>query len=113
MSEQTKRKYTPAEKIALLRKHLIEKEAISKICEENRPQPKLFYRWQQEFFEKGEIIFAPKVSTNNQAKDNNGVKDKAKDEKIKNLEEKLVRKNEVVSELMEELIKVKKEVGVL
>jgi transposase len=110
MSEKTKRKYTPAEKVALLRKHLIEKEAISKICEENRLQPKLFYRWQQEFFERGQLVFEPKVSSNNQAKDS---KDKDKDVKIKILEEKLVRKNEVVSELMEELIKVKKEVGVL
>ena len=110
MSEKTKRKYTPAEKVSLLRKHLIEKEAISKICEENRLQPKLFYRWQQEFFERGRVVFEPKVSSNNQAHIG---KDKDKDEKIKNLEEKLVRKNEVVSELMEELIKVKKEVGVL
>jgi putative transposase len=41
---------------------LIEKEAISKICEENRLQPKLFYRWQQEFFERGQVVFEPKVS---------------------------------------------------
>lgn len=110
MSEKTKKKYSPAEKVALIRKHLIEKEAISKICEENRLQPKLFYRWQQEFFERGSMVFEPKTSSNQQAKDN---KAKDKDEKIKYLEEKLVRKNEVVSELMEELIKAKKEVGVL
>lgn len=56
------------------------------------------------------MVFEPKTSSNQQAKDN---KAKDKDEKIKYLEEKLVRKNEVVSELMEELIKAKKEVGVL
>ncbi|KAF0249717.1 MAG: transposase [bacterium] len=71
MSEKTKKKYSPAEKVALLRKHLIEKVAISKICEENRLQPKLFYRWQQEFFERGSMVFEPKTSSNQQAKDNN------------------------------------------
>jgi hypothetical protein len=34
MSE--KPKYTPAEKVVLLRKHSIEKEPVSKISEENR-----------------------------------------------------------------------------
>lgn len=49
MSGKPKRKYSPIEKVAILRKHLIGKVAISKVCEENRLQPKLFYKWQQEF----------------------------------------------------------------
>lgn len=108
MPGKTKRKYTAAEKVSILRKHLIEKEAISKVCEENRLQPKLFYKWQQEFFERGEKVFEPKESANQQNKGS-----KEKDEKIKLLEEKLIRKNEIVAELMEELIKAKKEAGVL
>ncbi|MBK7994135.1 MAG: transposase [Blastocatellia bacterium] len=108
MSGKPKRKYSPSEKVAILRKHLIEKVAISKVCEENRLQPKLFYKWQQEFFERGEMVFGIRGNGVGQNKEG-----KEKDEKIKLLEEKLVRKNEVVAELMEELIKAKKGTGVL
>ena len=47
MSGKPKRKYSPKEKVAILGKHLIEKVAISKVCEENRLQPKLFYSIQE------------------------------------------------------------------
>jgi len=47
------RKHYPAEKIAILRRHLLEKESISKGCDEVGLQPTVFYRWQKEFFENG------------------------------------------------------------
>jgi hypothetical protein len=34
-----------------LKRHLLGKEPISKPCEEQGPQPTVFYRWQKEFFE--------------------------------------------------------------
>jgi transposase-like protein len=107
MSERTRRQFTPAEKIRILRKHLIEKVAISDICEEYRLQPKLFYTWQQQFFEQGEIVFSQKIKSQRQ---NEQTQEQAR---IAQLEEKLSRKNEVVAELMEELIRSKKEAGAL
>lgn len=107
MTERTRRQFTPAEKIRILRKHLIEKVAISDICEEYRLQPKLFYTWQQQFFEQGEIVFSQKAKTQRQ---NEKTQEQAR---IAQLEEKLKRKNEVVAELMEELIRQKKEAGAL
>ena len=107
MSDRTRRQFTPAEKIRILRKHLIEKVAISDICEEHRLQPKLFYTWQQQFFEQGEIVFSQKAKSRVQ---NEKTQEQAR---IAQLEEKLNRKNEVVAELMEELIRAKKEAGAL
>jgi hypothetical protein len=46
-----KKHYTPEEKVATLR-HPLEKEPISKLCDEVGLQPTAFYRWQKEFFEK-------------------------------------------------------------
>jgi len=43
--------YAPEEKVAILRRHLLEKEPISKLCDEVGLQPTVFYRWQKEFFE--------------------------------------------------------------
>ena len=52
MKKQRKH-YSPEEKAAILRRHLLEKEPISKLCDELGLQPTVFYRWQNEFFENG------------------------------------------------------------
>jgi hypothetical protein len=63
----------------------------------------MFYRWQKEFFENGPAAFESR---------SRGVSD-SKDRRIALLEQKLQRKHEVLSELMEEHIKLKKELGEL
>ena len=52
MKKQRKH-YTPEEKVAVLRRHLLEKEAISKLCDELGLQPTVFYRWQKVLRERG------------------------------------------------------------
>ena len=59
MKKQRKH-YTPEEKVAILRRHLLEKEPISKLCDELGLQPTVFYRWQKEFFENGAAAFEQK-----------------------------------------------------
>jgi transposase-like protein len=58
---------TAEEKVAILRRPLLEKEPISKLCDELGLQPTVFYRWQKEFFENGTAAFQTKVRTNHQA----------------------------------------------
>ena len=43
----------PEERVAILRRHFLEKEPISKLRDEVGLQPTVFYRWQKEFFENG------------------------------------------------------------
>jgi transposase-like protein len=50
--KKSRKHYSPAEKVAVLRRHLLENEPISKLCDELGLQPTVFYRWQKEFFEK-------------------------------------------------------------
>ena len=40
--------YSPEEKVAVLRRHLLEKEPISKLCDGVGLQPTVFYRWQKD-----------------------------------------------------------------
>jgi transposase len=40
---------------------LLEKEPISKLCDEVGLQPTVFYRWQKEFFENGAAAFEQKL----------------------------------------------------
>jgi transposase len=88
----------------MLRLHLLEKKPVSDICQENNIAVNLFYLWQKQFFENGTAAFE-KTSKHRKAEED------AKDRKIAALEEKLQRKNEVLSELMEEHVQLKKELG--
>ena len=101
-----RRYFTPEQKVALLRLHLLENKPISDICQEHDPSVTLFYLWQKQFFENGTAAF------DNSGKRRKGGQD-AKDRTIAALRDKLQRKNEVVAELMEEPIKLKKELGEL
>ncbi len=59
MKKQRKH-YTPEEKVAILRRHLLEQVPISELCDKHGLQPTVFYRWQKEFFENGTAAFQPK-----------------------------------------------------
>src|SRR5512140_2313446 len=87
MKKQRKH-YTPEEKVAILRRHLLEKEPISKLCDELGLQPTVFYRWQKEFFENGAAAFEQKRPTNTSADQ----------ERIAYLEKKIQTKNGVLAE---------------
>jgi len=100
------RKHYPAqEKVAILRRHLIEKVPISDLCDEYRIQPSQIYRWQQQLFEQAVGAFE-RAGPGRRPVDTSA-------RRIAALEQKLQRKNEVVAELMEAHIQVKKELGEL
>lgn len=101
-NHSNRRNFTPVEKVAILKRHLLEKVPVSEICQQYNLQPTIFYRWQKQFFEQGFLVFemsAPKPKT------------EPLQNKINELEEKLTRKNEVVSELMEVHLRLKKSLG--
>jgi transposase len=56
MKKQRKH-YTPEEKVTILRRHLLDQEPVSKLCDEMGLKPTVFYRWQKEFFENGAAVF--------------------------------------------------------
>src|SRR5207302_577376 len=59
--------YTGEEKVAILRRHLLDKVPVSDLCDEMGLQPTVFYRWQKEFFENGAAAFQPKGRSNHPA----------------------------------------------
>lgn len=103
MSKKTRKRFTPQEKAAILRLHLLEHHPVSDLCDQHGLHPTMFYRWQKEFFENAAAALEPRTR---RARDTT-------DRRIAHLEQKLQRKNEVLSELMEEHIKLKKELGEL
>jgi transposase len=97
MKKQRKH-YTPEEKVAMLRRHLLENEPISKLCDAAGLQPTVFYRRQKEFFENGASAFEQKARSNHSADQ----------ERIAYLEKKIQTKDEVLAELMAEHVALKK-----
>ena len=96
-----RRHFSAEDKVKALWRHLVEKVAISDLCEELGLQPTQFYRWQQTLFENGPASFErpgrPKAD--------------AEAQRIAFLESKLQRKDEVLGELMEEHVALKKKLG--
>jgi transposase len=99
-----RRHFSPEQKVALLRLHLLEKEPISDLCQEHDLSVTLFYLWQKRFFDNGTAAF------DNSGKPRQAGQD-ARDSKIAALRDKLQRKNEVLSELMEEHVQLTKGLG--
>ena len=93
MAKKGRRRYFKAtEKVAILKRHLIEKEEVSAICEDLKIHPNQFYEWQKLFFENGVKAFE------------SDEKQEAAKLRLENdrLTQKLQRKDSVLSELMEE-----------
>ena len=55
-----RKNYTPTEKVAILRRHLIDRVPVSDLCDEYQFSPTLFYAWQKQFFENGAAAFERK-----------------------------------------------------
>ena len=101
----TRKRFSAEEKVRLLRLHLIEKQPVSKVCDENGINPNVFYRWQKQFFESGAAAF-------------NQVGSGRKDSTVKKLERqndllkaKLANKDEVIAEIMASHVQLKKSLG--
>ena len=62
--KRQRKHYSPEQKVAILRRHLLDKEPISKLCDELDLQPTAFYRWQKEFFENEASTFEEKARPN-------------------------------------------------
>src|SRR5438270_6764646 len=58
--------YNAEEKVAILRRHLLDKVPVSDLCEELGLRPTVFYRWQKEFFENGAAAFQAKGRSDHQ-----------------------------------------------
>jgi transposase len=101
--EKTRRQFTPQQKVAILREHLVEHVPVSDLCDKHKLHPTLFYQWQKAFFENGAAAFESRRARSQSLSQEEG--------KIAALEAKLRNKTEVLAEVVEELVRTKKELG--
>ena len=103
-----RRQFTPEQKVAIIRRHLVENVPVSDLCDEFGIHATQYYNWQKQLFENGEGAFARRPNTANSKRQQN-----AYEKKIGQLEDKVKDRNEVVAELMQEHVQLKKELGEL
>src|SRR5262245_5326637 len=101
-----RRHFTPEQKVAWLREHLVEKVPGSDVCEKNGITVSQFYLGQKRCFENGHAAFTAQDKRRQAAT-------AAKDHQITELQAQRQRKHEVRAELMEEHVQLKKALGEL
>ena len=102
MAKKRKR-YSGEEKVRILKRHLVDNISVSDLCDEYYLNPVVFYRWQKEFFENGAAAFERKTDS----------KSRRLEEKVDKLQAKISHKDEVIAEIMEAHVKLKKSLGEL
>ena len=108
---KTRRKFTAEQKAAIVRRHLKDKEPISSIAQELSIQPTQIHQWVALVVEQAERAFEKSANSERVSRKAEAKVNELKDQRIKKLEEKLIHKNEVIAELMEENVKAKKANG--
>ena len=98
-----RKNYSPEEKLAILKRHLVEGVPVSDLCDELQLNPNVFYAWQKQLFENGAAAFERPGSPGPIPATGASSSWKAK----------LTQKNEVLAELMQEHVALKKALGEL
>jgi len=105
MSNSSRRHFTPQQKAEIIRRHVVGKEAVSDLASEFEVQPSQIHGWVKLVLDQAEAAFRRQPGKRRA--------DEAKERRIAQLEEKLVQKNEVIAELLEENVRAKKANGEL
>ena len=103
-NSRERRHFSPEQKVAIVKAHLVDRVPISDLCDRYDIQPTQFYWWQKQLFENGSAAFERKAKS---------AAPSPAERKIQSLEAKLATKNEVIAELMEENVLLKKLDGAL
>lgn len=101
-----KRQLSKEQKLAILKEHLVDNVAVTDLCKKHEIQPSLYYSWQKLLFERGGLDAIKNGAVTPEAK-----KMKEAERRIKALENRVQKKNQIMAELMEEHIILKKNIS--
>ena len=103
--KQRRRRFTSEQKASILGEHLFDKKPVSDVCEAHQLQPSVLYDWQRHAQANlSEALQGPK-------KDVTGGRERVLEAKLAELTARLAKKDEVIAELAEEFVTLKKSAG--
>jgi transposase-like protein len=104
---RTRRHFTAAQKAEVVRRHVSGKAPVSVLADELKVQPSLIHLWIKQVLDQAEKAFERSPGRSARRLED------LQSQKIAQLESRLAKKNEVVAELMEAHVQLKKELGEL
>jgi transposase len=96
-----RRKYSGEDNVRILKRHLVDKIPVFDVCDEHGLHPTMFYKWQKEFCENGTSIFERKADSESRRLEKENAA----------LKKKMAHKDEVIAEIMESHVALKKILG--
>lgn len=93
------------EKAALLRRHFVDKVPVSTICAENNLQPSVFYGWQRDLFARASHVLG------NATPGRTSSREQELEKRLAAAEARLAKKDQVIAEISQEYVSLKKELG--
>ena len=104
--KRSRRQFSSEEKARAVTRHVLGGETVSAICDDLGVAPNLFYRWQKELFDHGAAAFEVK-------RRGPGASGKTRkmEKRIEALEAKLAHKDNVIAEITEDYVRLKKSLG--
>ena len=106
--KRSRRTFSAEEKATILRRHLRDKIPVSDLCDEYRIRPGVFYGWQRQLLENMASVLDQKKRDRRQA-----AREARLERENELLKAKLAKKDNVIAEISEEYIALKKELGEL
>lgn len=113
-NERKRRHFSDDQKATIVRRHLGDKVPVSDLADEYEIQPSLIYLWIKQVLDQAERAFRqPQGQRGRPARDPKDQKIAALEARVAQQQAKLVQKNEVIAELLEENVRAKKSAGEL
>jgi len=108
--KQKRRRFSPEQKAAIVRRHLADKVPISDLCDEYGLQPSVFYGWQKQVLEGLDSVFQ-RDSKGAGAPSAAAEQVRRQAEEIERLKARLAHKDGIIAEISEAYVDAKKKSG--
>jgi len=105
-AQKSRRKFSIEQKVAILRRHMVDKVAVSDLCDEYKIQPSVFYQWQRQVMENlGMALEGGRRRSERSGREQELMR------RIEALDARVAKKDQVIAEISEEYVQLKKELG--
>jgi transposase-like protein len=108
MAKKKRRSFSSEQKAAILREHLIDKTPVSDVCDKHGLQPSVFYDWQRALMNNADV--ALEAGNGHRRRKVDTAQSKLERE-VEALKARLAKKDEVIAEISEEHLALKKTFG--
>jgi transposase len=106
MAKRSRRRHSAEQKAEALKRHHLQKQDVSTICEDLKLNPSVFYGWQRTLFANAPTALDAPAAANGKSS-----RERELEKKVCALEAKLAKKDAVIAEISAEYVDLKKELG--